>query len=205
MTNPADEPKSLLDPLARKLLFSKLHEPHICPLTQFVETIRNETEQYERIPYFDPSDGGIHSKCLFLFETPGPGAVCSGFISRNNPDETAKNFFELNKEARLARKLTISWNIVPWYIGKEKKIIRDDIEKGKECLSRLLLLLPHLRVIVLAGGTARKAESFLKEHYGSLALMKMHHPSPQFINRSRDENRRQILRSLKEVQKAVVA
>ena len=70
-----------------------------------------------KIPQFDPLDGGIDAECLFLLEAPGPKAVNSGFVSRNNPDETAKNFFELNVGAGLERSKTITWNVVPWYVG----------------------------------------------------------------------------------------
>jgi hypothetical protein len=57
------------------------------------------------IPYFDPLDGGVGASVLFLLEAPGPRAVASGFISRDNPDETAKNFHEFNAAAGLARRL----------------------------------------------------------------------------------------------------
>jgi len=65
----------------------------------------------------------------------------TGFISRNNPDETAKNFFQLNAEAKVPRKRTVTWNIVPWYIGDSRNIRavkRTDLEQGldfKYCVS----------------------------------------------------------------------
>jgi hypothetical protein len=37
-------------------------------------------------------------------------------VSCNNDDESAKNFFELNKDVGLDRTCTASWNIVPWYL-----------------------------------------------------------------------------------------
>jgi hypothetical protein len=57
-----------------------------------------------------------------LLEAPGGRAVGSGFVSRNNPDETAKNFFLLNQEAGLPRSRTVTWNVVPWYVGSGEKI-----------------------------------------------------------------------------------
>ena len=80
------------------------------------------------------------------------GQVRSGFVSRNNPDETAKNWYELNEAAGIDRARTLLWNsrktdsvavsvgrefvngwgprpafallwnVVPWYIGKESRI-----------------------------------------------------------------------------------
>lgn len=201
-----DAPKSLRDPVVIQSRVERLFAPHISPLTHFVETIRSETGLNRQIPYFDPFDGGINAKCLFLFEAPGPGAVESGFISRNNPDETAKNFFELNHQAGLPRGMTVSWNIVPWYIGTGCKIRpanMKDIEKGKKYLIRLLSLLPHLQVIVLGGKKAQKALSLVNEANLSISLLKMPHPSPLFVN-NKPENRLIILQSLKNIKDILI-
>src|SRR6266581_3517335 len=112
-----DKPKLLTDPQARVERRAQLQESHIAPLTAFVGALRHEGGPGVAIPYFDPWDGGVDAEILYLLEAPGPQAVASGFISRNNPDESAKNFFELNAEAKIPRKRTVTWNIVPWYIG----------------------------------------------------------------------------------------
>ncbi len=116
-----DKPKSLKDEAVKQERRSLLEQSHVATLTEFVDEIRDRKLQEhspdfrkEHIPYFDPLDGGVKSRCLFLFEAPGGRAVKSGFVSRNNPDETAKTFFELNERAGLDRCLTVSWNIVPW-------------------------------------------------------------------------------------------
>src|SRR5258708_7194323 len=75
---------------------AQLHESHIAPLTEFVEALRAEVGVAAIVPDFDPWDGGIDAEILYLLEAPGPQAVASSFISRNNPDESAKNFFQLN-------------------------------------------------------------------------------------------------------------
>ena len=51
-----------------------------------------------------PANPGAWALCtdaaiLYLLEAPGRRAIESGFVSRDNPDETAKNFFLLNIEA----------------------------------------------------------------------------------------------------------
>ena len=72
-------------------------------------------------------------KFYTLLEAPGPKAVLSGFVSRNNPDGSAKNFFEFNAQAKIPRKLTVTWNVVPWYIGDGKRIRsanRADLQNG---------------------------------------------------------------------------
>jgi hypothetical protein len=91
-----DQPKLLANVEARNVRHSELQEPQIAPLTAFVDKLRVKMGSDYQIPYFDPWDGGTAAEVLFLLEAPGAKAVLSGFVSRNNPDETAKNFFELN-------------------------------------------------------------------------------------------------------------
>ena len=177
----------------------ELQAPHIRPLTTFVEELREEAGAGAEIPYFDPWDGGVEARILFLLEAPGPKAVRSGFVSRNNPDETAKNFHELNMEAGIDRKTTIIWNAVPWYIGDGTKIraaTPKDLKDGLKPLPRLLELLPNLRSIVLVGRKAEKATTQLDRN--RYTLFTCPHPSPMFVNRT-PENRAKILAVLREL------
>ena len=151
------------------------------------------------VPYFDPWDGGVEATTLFLLEAPGPKAVHSGFVSRNNPDETAKNFFELNIEAGIDRKRTVIWNAVPWYIGDGRKIraaTPKDLADGLRPLPRLLALLPKLREIVLVGRKAEKAAAQLDRN--SYAVFTCPHPSPMFVNNA-PGNRGKILAVLRQL------
>lgn len=160
------------------------------------------------IPYFDPWDGGINAKVLYLLEAPGPKAVCSGFVSRNNPDESAKNMFEISHEAGLDRKHTVTWNIVPWYLGDENGIkpanIKDDIEKGLIELTPLLKILPNIAAIVLTGKKAqnKKVKDFLCNEHPEIKRFDCFHPSPQFVNRE-PENKEKILQVFKEVKEFI--
>lgn len=196
-----DSPKSLRDPLVNEERRWGLREPHVAQLTAFVEKLRRRTGYGDLIPYFDPFDGGTRALCLFLFEAPGPKAVESGFISRNNPDETARNFFILNEEVRLARSLTVSWNIVPWYVGSGSRITpatTEDVIRGVSHLVQLIRMLPHLRAVVLAGRKAERAKGFLEKNFPPIRLFTMPHPSPQFVHRNRS-NRRKIVKVLRQI------
>jgi len=198
-----DAPKSLALAQVKADRIANLAETHIAPLTRFVELVRQETGLVKEIPFFDPLDGGVSAKIFFLLEAPGPKAVASGFISRNNPDETAKNFFILNQLANLPREKTVSWNLVPWYIGTGKKIRsanQSDIESGLKYLARLLQLFPHLVTMVLVGRKAERAEPFLRKNFSYLKLVHMLHPSPLVIN-TNPRNREQILATLKSIAK----
>jgi hypothetical protein len=138
-----DAPKPLGDEAVRQKRLEQLNKAHIVSLTGYFKRLRRTTGKGMDIPYFDPFDGGIRAKCLFIFETPGRKAVKSGFISRNNPDETAKNFFHFNEDISLDRKLTASWNIVPWYVGASNQIkptTSGEISAGLPHLSKVIRL-----------------------------------------------------------------
>ncbi len=171
-------------------------------LAEFVESVRRETGEV-RVPHFDPLDGGIEAECLFLLEAPGPKAVDSGFVSRNNPDETANNWFDLNVDARIDRRRTIIWNIVPWYLGENGRIrpaTITDIQCGLPYLRRLLTMLKSLRVVVLVGKKAGKARHSIQAWANNIEICDLKHPSPMFVNR-RPGNRHLILQGLHEVRR----
>lgn len=196
-----DHPKSLGDSEARTARRSELGASHIAPLTAFVDILRAEMGSDYQIPYFDPWDAGIAAEVLFLLEAPGAKAVASGFISRNNPDETAKNFFQLNLESGISRKRTITWNIVPWYIGSAIRIrpaTSDDIRVGVQSLRALLELLPKLRAIVLVGQKAQRGKIHIAQLRPNLRIFESPHPSPLYVNNS-PGNRERILAVLRAV------
>ncbi|MBI3432477.1 MAG: uracil-DNA glycosylase [Hydrogenophilales bacterium] len=200
-----DTPKSLSDPAASDALRLLLAARHIAPLSDFVQRLRTKALG-KIVPEFDPWDGGIDAEVLYLLEAPGPKARDSGFVSRNNPDETAKNFFLLNKKAGIPRERTICWNAVPWYIGSGTKIRTAkpaDLNNGLSHFFELLSLLPKLRAVVLVG---RKAEFVVKDlecRRPDLKIFRSPHPSPMYCNRSK-ENPKNILNALHQVAKFLV-
>ena len=181
---------------------SQLNDAHVAPLTEFVHELRARKGPDAAIPYFDPWDGGIDADVLFLLEAPGPKARDLGFVSRNNPDETARNFFELSREAGMDRKRTLTWNTVPWYIGDGTRIRpadSADVAEGAEPTDELIRLLPALRSIVLMGKRAQSSRSRLARAWPDMAFFSCPHPSPMFVNR-KPGNRAEILTVLVEVQ-----
>jgi hypothetical protein len=96
----------------------RVHDSHVAPLTRLVEEI-NEGRGH-RAPWFDPDGGGTGARVLFLHENPGRKATSeresgSGFISADNNDDTAANFFRMRDQAGLPRDQLVAWNVVPWY------------------------------------------------------------------------------------------
>jgi uracil-DNA glycosylase len=196
-----DVAKSLSDDAARKARQAALSRPHIAPLVAFAERLRERAKHAAHVPHFDPLDGGVLAQCLFLLEAPGGKAVSSGFVSRNNPDETAKNWFLLNEEAGLRRTLTVIWNVVPWYVGngvKIRAVTAADVAASAPHLRELLQLLPALRAIVLVGRKAQRAKPLLKLLASHCTIFECAHPSPLSLN-GRPERRSEILQCLKAV------
>lgn len=171
-----------------------LTEPHIEPLTAFVRQVRQERPSKDRIPYFDPDDGGVNAEVLFVLEAPGPKAIATGFVSRDNPDLTARNLKTYLAEAGIGRKQSLIWNAVPWYLGDGNTIraaSATDIRAGSAFLERLLGLLPHLKAIVLVG---RKAQAAFEQGRLTtlLPVYRSAHPSPQWVHRHPDNGRKII-------------
>ena len=202
-----DAPKTLADPQERALRSTMLNEAHVTDLAEFVRQMRASKGPGYEVPDFDPLDGGIHAKILFLLEAPGAKAISSGFISRNNPDETAKNFFLLNAQAGIDRSLTATWNAVPWYIGSGTKIrpaTRGDVGEADRWLTQLLTLLKQVEIVVFVGKKALHAQHVVVLSRPDVAIASMPHPSPMFVNRSPD-NRNEILKVLREVSASLAA
>ena len=199
----ADRPKLLADPLARAQRRAQLREPHVGPLAAYVEQLRLEIGSQGAVPDFDPWDGGVTAELLYLLEAPGAKAVMSGFVSRNNPDETAKNFFEFNVAAGIDRRCTVVWNIVPWYIGSGRRIRaagRTDIEAGLLSLAHVLAMLRQLRAVVLLGRKAERAGKLISRLRPDLRLFRTPHPSPLFVNNA-PGNRDRIIDVLRDVER----
>lgn len=162
-----------------------LSSTHMKTLTGYVADLRAGLGEQYHIPDFDPGDGGIHARVLFLLEAPGPRAKASGFVSSNNPDPTAKNLWNLIHNAGIARADTLIWNIVPWYVGTGTHILpvnSADIRQALPYLKDLLALLLRLEMIVLVGKKTQHAEPQIRQ-LTPLSTMHTYHMSAQVFNR----------------------
>lgn len=136
------------------------------------------------VPDFDPLDGGTAAKVLLLLEKPGPRAFESGFISRNNNDQTAENTFEFLLASGLERRDACLWNVIPFWNGTTK-VSPQELQLGVQCLAGLFAMLPLLRVIILVG---RKAERALPLLVGQkYVVLTSFHPSPKVYASMREQ------------------
>ncbi len=176
--DPDDHPGSLADPAVRARRLAMLVRPHARPLADHVCRMREEGVGF--VPDFDPLDGGTEARLLFLLEKPGPRVVSPdgvGFVSRNNPDPTARNCRAFMIEAGIDHRQVAIWNIVPWWNGT-MAITAAECRAGAASLRVSLGLFPRLCGVVLVGN--RAAEHGAPVLAGSgLKLFRSVHPGLQ--------------------------
>lgn len=141
---------------------SKLDEPHVAPLNRWVRSLRSRLGPSSIVPWFDPADGGIDARILWLLEAPGPRSTeqrGSGIISCDNNDGAAENTWRTRTEAGVDRRDVVHWNVIPYYIGNETKIRAwrpGDVANAGPLLAELMALLPRVRAVILGGKAAQK-------------------------------------------------
>lgn len=184
-------------------------EPHMAPLQALAERISASRDAPDGVPRFDPLDGGINARVLLLQEAPGPRAVGSGFISFDNPDQTAANARHACESAGLSRLDVVRWNAVPWYLGNEegtkiRPATREDVKRAEPWLAELLELLPRLEVVVLMGKNAQRLAPVIERIGPHLRVEKTSHCSPLALNTSRDR-RPALIEKLRDVAVSLLA
>lgn len=155
-----------------------LSDAHMRPLTRYVDKLRSQYPALE-FPDFDPLGGGVDADILFLLEKPGPKTSKrgggSGFVSPCNDDPTAEASWHFLQEAGIEMERTCHWNVIPGWDGNREQRSEADVRRGLGHLSELLGLLSKLRVAVLLGNKAHKAEALLRDR--GLQVVKTIHPS----------------------------
>ncbi|MBI4935938.1 MAG: uracil-DNA glycosylase [Actinobacteria bacterium] len=157
------QPRTLKDPTALVDRHRRLDEPHVAPLNNLVRIIRQRLGPTAIVPYFDPADGGVEARILWLLEAPGPKATTerggSGLISCDNNDGAAENTWRTRTEAGVSRVEVVHWNVIPYYLGTDTKIRAwrsGDVADAGPMLAELVALLPQLRSVILGGKAARE-------------------------------------------------
>lgn len=174
--NLRDEPRANRSFEEIKRRVEALGNPHMLPLTEFVQGLRRRFPEVE-FPDFDPLGGGVNSRVLFLLEKPGPKtsrkAGGSGFISACNDDPTADAMWHFMRDAGISNRESIHWNIIPGWDGT-RRYFSKDVRGGLPLLAELIELLPLLETVILAGIPARKAVPALEAM--GLNVIRSDHP-----------------------------
>lgn len=178
-----DDARSLQLPTVRARRRDMLEKKNVAPLASLVEQARANLPLPDYVPTFDPCDGGVAAELLLLLETPGREAVKSGFVSRNNPDDTAEILLKAMEKAAISRTRTIIWNAVPWFLGsstKGRSPSAAEVRQAVPHLSELLRLLQRCRSVLALGGAAQGALQRVSPGHG-LAVFTFPHPGPRLM------------------------
>jgi hypothetical protein len=162
----------------------RLSEPHVAPLMTLVREWR-EREQLD-VPNVDPNDGGVNARMLVLLESPGPRAVGTGFVSRDNPDPSARNIARLLDSAGFARSEVLIWNVVPFCVStvdRNRNASRSQIVAALPRTRAFIERLRDLRVIVLAGRRAQIVRPLLRTPE-RVVCIETFHPGAMAYNRA---------------------
>lgn len=130
-------------------------------LNEWVDEVRYQTD--ESIPYLDPDAASKGVRILMLFQDPSNAAEGeSGFISKHNNDQTARNYYEATELAGVPYDITLNWNVVPWWSTKNPDFPQRTAEKEAPRAAPYLVefiqrLAEPPRVLVISGKTAYKA------------------------------------------------
>ncbi|MCY4085341.1 MAG: hypothetical protein OXG37_00240 [Actinomycetia bacterium] len=103
-----DAPRGNRDPGNVKRKLGRLDEPHIVPLTEFVERLGRTRPAavpgVPSVPYFDPDEAGTGARVLLLLKDPAAGGPkSSGFVSSDNDDNSAETVWWALRQAAIDR------------------------------------------------------------------------------------------------------
>ena len=156
---------------------ARLNELHVRPLMELVHKLRKRFADIAEtngdldppgVPNVDPTDGGVNARALFFLATPGRRAVGSGFVSQDNPDDTALNMRKALAEAGFRRPDVVLWNVVPYCVStkyQDRKVSDAQVRKAvpdSQAFVDELLKSRRLKVVVFCGLKAQLAGSFLR-------------------------------------------
>lgn len=170
----------------KDLRISRRYEEHVKPLSELLD--QWAMDHAWKLPSVDPDDGGVNARALFLLESPGPRAVGTGFVSRNNPDPSARNMGASLDQAGLRPKDVLLWNVVPFYVSDEAKNRNASLVQVREAAfatQAFIDRLPELRAVVFGGRRAQQAIASLT-FPASVEVFSTFHPAARSYWRKRD-------------------
>ncbi|EME66619.1 MULTISPECIES: hypothetical protein [Rhodococcus] len=190
-------PRALSDDTLRLARLEQAKKaPSVLELNRLIWRISNREESLDRLPYLDPTYGGVDADVILLLKAPqadaDPRRGAGRLISLDNDDEVAATLFEMFRELGIERRRCVAWNICPFEI---RKFNPDDAElaKGKKYFRSFTELIHCPQTVLVLGskvGDGWKKHSFDDVVPGAHVVFGPS-PSPPGINRpgARDELR----------------
>jgi hypothetical protein len=187
-------PRQMRDPAFRDDQLARLREPHLAPITEFIQGLRDSGGEW--VPWVAPLHGGVEARVLSVLRDPGRMVHHiggSGMICVENDDQTAETLHGLITQAGLTPRDVIPWNAYPWYINRKPSL--DQLRAATPTLLGLVDLLPKLEVVVLQGEDAQAAWRIALQERPvlrrrRLEVFETYHPSVQALQ-SADPSERQ--------------
>jgi uracil-DNA glycosylase len=179
------QPRGLADPTALEQRRAMLEtDPDVQPLREWLEALRGRRPD-SWVPDFDPAEAGIHSRVLFVLESPGAATQLeggSGMVSVDNDDRTAETMWEVREEIGISEDDALLWNVIPWVPDASAgKPNADELAAGVKELRSLLPLLPRLEVVVLCGEYAQRGWKKSGPVLNDVTVVPVPLPSPRAL------------------------
>ncbi|MGK8511378.1 uracil-DNA glycosylase family protein [Nocardia asiatica] len=176
--------------IRRERAAAAIEMPHVRALNQLIDRIEADTG-FENLPYIDPLFGGVAAELLFVLKAPegdaSPDLRDRRFLSWDNDDVGAENFFRTCAAAGLDRARCTAWNACPFPITGGAPT-RSELGRAEPYTRRMLGMLPQLRVVVLLGSPAQHAWRKMSLTGGDIQVVHGASPSPPGINQPRNRS-----------------
>ncbi|WP_279100775.1 hypothetical protein [Gordonia bronchialis] len=163
-------PRALHDQELRELRVRQAQSaPHVIELNRLVWRIGKRERCEGRLPYLDPTYGGVDAEIIILLKAPqadaNPVKGPDRLISLDNDDDPASTLFTLFQTLGLDRSRCVAWNICPFPI-KQFDPNDQELVKGREDFKSFIGLLANPRVVLALGAKVR--DGWIKHSFDDL-------------------------------------
>lgn len=186
--------RALKDDVLRSQRFEHAKQaPSVVELNRLVWRISEREGHPGRLPYLDPTFGGVDADVILLLKAPqadaDPNRGTARLLSLDNDDRVAATLFDLFRELDIDRRRCVAWNICPFPIRKFDPD-DDELAQGREDFRAFVGLIHQPKSVLVLGAKVR--DGWKKHSFDAVApgiqVVFGPSPSPPGINRpgSRD-------------------
>lgn len=152
-------PRALSDDRLRAARLEQAKKtPAVLEINRLIWRISNWERKRDRLPYLDPTCGGVDAEVVLLLNAPqadaDPGRGAGRLISLDNDDEVAATLFEMFRDLGIDRRRCVAWNICPFEIDQFDPT-DTDFAKGKTYFRSFMELIHRPRTVLVMGSKVR--------------------------------------------------
>ncbi len=153
-------PRALSDPALRAQRTDQAKQaPSVLELNRLVWKISKSENTTDRLPYLDPTYGGVDADVIVLLKAPqadaDPSRGTDRLISLDNDDEVAATLFDMFAELGIDRSRCVAWNMCPFQIDQFEPNDHE-IVRGRKYFAAFVNLLRRPRAVLALGSTVRR-------------------------------------------------